>query len=134
MRIFSKALQFAARKHAGQMRNNGDTYIIHPIRVAQEVKTAEQKVIALLHDVLEDTDTTFSELEELFGTPIADAVEALTHREGESYVDYIERVKQNPDAVQVKIADICDNLSDAPSANAIRKSAIAITALIHTLS
>ena len=129
--IYSEALAFAARKHVGHKRTNGDNYIIHPIRVSQEVKTETQKVIALLHDTMEDTDTTFSELFNLFGGEVADAVECLTRRKGESNEDYIERVKTNPDAVAVKIADICDNLSDFPSDNAIRKGAYGITELLR---
>lgn len=130
MSLYGKALQFAAQKHAGQKRSNGDNYIIHPIRVSQEVFTEKQKVIALLHDTLEDTTATFEELMDTFGIAIADAVESLTHLKGESYADYIQRVKKNPDAVAVKIADICDNLGDSPSENAIKKSALGITELV----
>jgi len=129
MSTYARALEFSARKHAGHKRNNGDNYIIHPIRVSQEVFTEKQKLMALLHDTLEDTGTTYEELVENFGKEVADGVEALTHRKGESYADYIERVRKNPDAVQVKIADIADNLNDSPSENAIKKSAHAISVL-----
>lgn len=121
--MYKQALEFAVFKHAGQKRSNGDNYIIHPIRVSQEVKGTKQKVVALLHDTVEDTDTTLEEIETTFGTDIANCVDALTHRKGESYADYIERLKADPDAVQVKLADIADNLTDAPSDNAIRKVA-----------
>ncbi len=130
MNRYKSALEFAAKKHAGHKRLNGDNYIIHPIRVSQEVKTETQKIAALLHDTVEDTDTTIDEIQGLFGPAVAAAVEALTHRKGESYVQYIERVKMNPDAIQVKLADIADNLSDSPSANAIKKSSHAVTVLM----
>lgn len=130
MSTYATALTFAARKHAGQKRSNGDNYIIHPIRVSQEVKTMRQKIIALLHDTLEDTETTYDELVLTFGVDIAIPVLALTKCEGQSYEEYIEQVKLNSDAVAVKIADIADNLSDAPSDNAVRKSAKAIEQLV----
>ncbi|MEK7992877.1 MAG: HD domain-containing protein [Planctomycetota bacterium] len=125
-----RALEFAATKHAGHKRKNGDNYIIHPIRVSQEVFTEKQKAIALLHDTLEDTGTTLEELTEQFGDEIAASVEVLTHRKGESYADYIQRVKKDPDATAVKISDIADNLNDSPSENAIKKGALGITTLL----
>lgn len=130
MNDYTKALEFAATKHAGNKRKNGDNFIIHPIRVSQEVKTEKQKIIALLHDVLEDTDATYDELKKEFGTDIAHTVLVLTREKEEAYEDYIARVKTNNDAVAVKIADIADNLSDTPSKNAIIRSAKAITELV----
>lgn len=129
MSTYRKALEFAATKHAGQKRRNGDNYIIHPIRVSQEVKTETQKVIALLHDTVEDTATTVTEIRMHFGAEVAAAVDALTHRENEPYMDYIRRVSKNPDARQVKIADLADNLSDAPTSKAIERGAAAIELL-----
>lgn len=128
--MYHKALTFIAKRHSGHKRRNGNPYIIHPIRVSQEVHSITEKVVALLHDVVEDTDTTAQEVEEQFGTEVADAVEALTRRKGEDYMVYIRRVKANPIAVTVKIADISDNLSDSPSDSAITKSAEAIEFLV----
>ena len=128
--MFRKALEFATKKHSGHKRRNGDNYIIHPIRVSQEVSTIRQKVIALLHDTLEDTETTYEEIEREFGTPVANAVLCLTHHDSEPYEKYIERVKTNDDAIAVKIADIADNLSDSPSDKAIKRSSIAIVSLL----
>ena len=127
---YKKALEFAALKHAGQKRRNGDNYIIHPIRVSQEVKTQKQRIIALLHDTVEDTETTLEEITEAFGPEISEAVDALTHRTNEPYATYIQRVKKNSDAIQVKLADIADNLSDAPTSKAITQSAAAIEELL----
>lgn len=130
MSQFQLALRFIAEKHKGLKRYNGNPFIIHPIRVSQEVVGETAKVIALLHDVIEDTDTTLDELKELFGEEVSSVVEVLTHRKGESYQDYILRVRENPVAIAVKIADISDNLSDSPSDNAIEKSAKALEVLL----
>ncbi len=128
--MYQKALTFITKRHSGQKRRNGNPYIIHPIRVSQEVHSITEKVVALLHDVIEDTKTTLQEVEEAFGTEVADAVEALSRREKEDYMVYIRRVKLNPIALSVKIADISDNLSDSPSDSAITKSAEALEYLI----
>ena len=128
--MYQEALKFIAKKHAGQKRLNGNPYIIHPIRVSQEVQGVA-KIVALLHDVIEDTDATLEELRAAFGDQVAETVEVLTHRKGESWLDYIARVKQNDLATTVKIADIADNLADSPSDHAIEKSAKALDILIN---
>ena len=132
MNVYKRALEFAATAHAGQKRKNGDNYIIHPIRVSQEVKTEDQKVIALLHDTVEDTEATLAEIREQFGDHVAFCVDLLTHRDNEPYDAYIQRVKKHPDAVQVKLADLADNLSDAPTSKAIVRSAAAVDTLLNT--
>ena len=118
---FNYAKDYANEKHEGQLRLGGERFFIHPLRVCQRVKTILQQTIAILHDTVEDTDATLEEIEKKFGKEVADGVDAMTHRVGESYHDYITRVLTNPDAVAVKIADICDNLNDDPSQNAIKK-------------
>jgi len=130
MKTYKKALRFATNAHKGQKRTNGNNYIIHPIRVSQDVRTETQKVIALLHDTVEDTGTTLGTIAQEFGNEVARAVDCLTHRKGESYDEYITRVLAEPDAIAVKIADICDNLSDNPSNNAIEKCSRALERLI----
>lgn len=92
-----------------------------------------QKVIALLHDTIEDTDTTFDEIKEEFNEHIARCVQLLSHPKGYSYKEYIEEVKKEPDAVAVKIADIVDNMSDSPSDNAINKGSYGISELMPLL-
>jgi len=129
--MYQKAIKFITEKCKGLKRRNGNPCIIHPIRVSQEVKSEEEKVVALLHDIVEDTDVSFIEIATLFGFEITNAVEALTHRKGEDYLDYIKRVKENPLALTVKIADIADNLSDSPSNNAIERYAKALDVLIN---
>ncbi len=128
--MYKRALEFITKKHAGQKRNNGHPYIIHPIRVSKEMRSDTEKIVALLHDVLEDTEATIEELGE-FGPAVVEAVIALTHQEGENYFSYIERLKRNEIARAVKIADISDNLKDNPSVHAMEKSATALEMLIN---
>ncbi|MFA6325327.1 MAG: HD domain-containing protein [Candidatus Paceibacterota bacterium] len=129
--MYQKALEFIIKKHRGQIRRNGDPYVIHPIRVSQEVTGDYLKTIALLHDVLEDTDTTMEELEDVFGQDMAFVVWCITHGKKESYEDYIARVKINEKTKAVKIADIVDNLMDNPNEKQIKKYVKALNYLIN---
>lgn len=103
----------ATRAHAGQKRKDGTDYIAHPIRVAIRCESKESKIVALLHDVVEDTSVGFKELRELgFSQSILDAIDSVTKRPGEKYADFILRSKVNPVGCNVKLADIADNLDD----------------------
>lgn len=108
-----KAATVASRVHAKQQRKDDTPYIAHPIRVAIRCSGRLEKVIALLHDTVEDTDTTLDDLADLgFTQEVIDAVDALSRRPGESYGDFIARCSRNQLAKTVKLADIEDNLSD----------------------
>ncbi len=96
--------------HKGQMDRNGEPYIGHPKAVASYVGTKEEKTVALLHDVVEDTDVTEEELRPIFGKRITDAVMLLTHEEGVPYLDYVRNLKDNPLAKTVKLADLKHNM------------------------
>ena len=87
----------------------GAPYIGHCERVVGRLEEPEYKVVGWLHDVVEDTEVTIDEIRAEFGSDTAAAVEAITHREGEPWEDYIERVKSNPVAKAVKISDLIDN-------------------------
>ncbi len=102
-------VEFARQKHGNQSYGS-QPYITHLLRVALQVDSDTMKTIALLHDVLEDTATTKHELLTLFGEGVADVVEILTRSEQMDYFDYINKVKQNPFATLVKIADLRDNI------------------------
>lgn len=118
MGLIGKALEVAVRAHAGQKDKGGYDYVLHPITVALHVRTEDEKVVALLHDAVEDTDVTLEDLRELgFSETIVSAVDALTQRNGEARVDYLRRVKENPLATAVKIADLNHNsdISRIPS-------------------
>ena len=105
---FAKAL--AAYVHAGQTDRAGKPYIEHPLAVAAQMDTEQERIVALLHDVLEDTAVTYDTLCNLFGAEIADRVARLTHREGESYMDYVRRVGEDPVTRKVKLADLRHNM------------------------
>lgn len=121
-KLFDKALAFATAKHAGQKRKfTGKDYITHPVAVAEIVR--EQgwpewaQVIAVLHDVIEDCDVTHADLEERFGLHVADMVQRLSAKEGESYLDFILRAGACEETRIVKLADIQHNMSDMPTRN-----------------
>lgn len=107
------AAQVAARAHQNQKRKDGTPYIAHPIRVAIRCETEEEKIVALLHDVPEDTTVGFKELRELgFDNEILDAIDSVTKRPGEKYSDRVLRAKANAIGRKVKLADLADNLED----------------------
>lgn len=105
---FAKAL--AAYAHAGQTDRAGKPYIEHPLAVAAQLDTEQERIVALLHDVLEDTAVTYDTLRNLFGAEISDRVARLTHRAGESYMEYVRRVGEDPVTRKVKLADLRHNM------------------------
>ena len=104
------AYELAKRAHSGQVDKAGVDYINHPVAVSDMVYPEEEKTVALLHDVVEDTGITIVCLRALFDDNIVDAVECLTRKSGESYNEYIRRVAQNPITRHVKIADLAHNM------------------------
>ena len=95
--------------HKGQTDHAGAPYINHPESVAALVKTEEEKTVAYLHDVLEDTDVTEEELREVFGDEITEKVLLLTHDPEVPYLDYVRNLKSDPTARAVKLADLTHN-------------------------
>lgn len=115
-KLLMTALNFAVDAHKKQFDKAGLPYVLHPIRVAEAMETEEEKVVALLHDVVEDTSVTLLDIYAEFNVfkhpvkdTIHDAVNAMTKRHGEKYQDYLDRVAANPIAKAVKIADMADN-------------------------
>ena len=104
------AFEIAKMAHAGQTDKAGLDYILHPLQVAAEVTTDEEKAVALLHDIIEDTDVTASELLAK-GLPdnVVEAVEALTKKHNQNYAAYLAGVKKNRLATAVKLADLKHN-------------------------
>lgn len=111
MATLELAISLAAERHAGQVDKANAPYILHPLRVMLNVPDIEHKIVAVLHDVLEDTSTTIDELYR-FGFPshLIEAIIALTKQEGESRIQAAQRTVQNPIARVVKLADITDNM------------------------
>ena len=105
---FAQAL--AEYAHSGQVDKGGQPYINHPLAVAGKVTGDDLKVIALLHDVLEDTFVSYDTLVNLFGQRIADAVNALTRKQDETYEAFIDRVRLDDLARIVKLADLEHNM------------------------
>ena len=107
----AEAFYFMMSAHKGQVDKNGEVYALHPIRISLVFTDWRLRVIALLHDVIEDTDYAIKDLPISLKSPeIVDAIEAITHRKDEPYLKYIDRVKENTLARAVKIKDIRDNL------------------------
>lgn len=105
-----KAINLAFKAHDGQLDKSGLPYILHPIHVAEQMNDEITTCIALMHDVLEDTDYKREDLEaEGFPEEIIVGVETLTKPDDISYEDYIKNVKKNPYATKVKLADIEHN-------------------------
>ncbi len=104
------AKQFATRAHAGQVDKEGLPYITHPIKVASLVDGYDEKIVAYLHDTVEDTDVKIEEIKELFGEKIADAVAHMTHTKNKDYYEYINHLSENEIAVKVKMADLTHNM------------------------
>lgn len=103
------AFLLAEKAHEGQTDKAGVDYIQHPITVASLVDGENEKVSALLHDVMEDTEFPESALRILFGDEIVDTLLLFTHRDGESYEEYIEKISKSELATKVKIADLTHN-------------------------
>jgi (p)ppGpp synthase/HD superfamily hydrolase len=104
------AIFMAMQAHEGQTDKIGAAYIYHPLRVMGKMQNNTDRIIAVLHDVVEDTDVTLGLVCFVFGEEIAYAVDALTKRPGEQYIDYLDRVRANDRAIRVKLADIEDNM------------------------
>lgn len=112
MSTLQRALEIATQAHQGQFDKAGRDYIGHPLRVMEMGKTENEKIVGILHDVIEDTDWTFEMLaEEGFSDEVIAALKCVTKTsENENYDDFIDRVKKNPLAVTVKINDLTDNM------------------------
>ena len=105
-----RAIEIAVKAHSGQVDKAGQPYILHPLRVMMKMDNDTDRIVAVLHDVIEDTCITSLWLEKNFSYEVTDAIKALTKRRSEDYMDYIYRVVQDPIARRVKLADLDDNM------------------------
>lgn len=103
------ASKIAYKAHDGQTDKAGVPYIFHPIHIAEQMDSEESCVVALLHDVIEDSDITLEILNKYFNDDIITALRVLTKKENDDYVMYIKRVKTNKLATKVKIKDLEHN-------------------------
>lgn len=110
-RPYVEALRIMLRRHHGQKDKAGRDYYFHPMRVAHRCVDPKAKIVALLHDTIEDTGLTPGELrQEGFGEDIISGVLAVTRREGETYAQFIGRAKRDAYGASVKISDLEDNM------------------------
>lgn len=107
-----RAIEIAVEAHSGVKDKGGAPYILHPLAVMHSLETENEKIVGVLHDVVEDSDWTFEKLaEEGFSIEIVDAVRSVTKSSEDSdYSDFIRRVKRNPIGKKVKIADLKHNM------------------------
>ncbi len=109
--MLDKAILIATKSHQGQIDKAGQPYILHPLRVMFSRKNETERICAVLHDVIEDTDITLDYLRsEGLSEEILIALDALTRRESETYDKFIDRIINNNIASHVKLADLCDNM------------------------
>ena len=111
--LTNRAMQIAFSAHNGQVDKGGIPYIFHPYHLAEQMKDEITTCVALLHDVMEDTDVTYDELASKFPKEVMDALVLLTHKKGTDYLDYVRAIKQNPYALAVKLADIEHNSDES---------------------
>ena len=108
--ITKKALKLCFEAHKEQVDKSGMPYVFHPFHLAEQMETEETTVVALLHDLVEDTDYTIADLASMgFGKTITDAIALMTHADGVAYMDYVREIKNNPIAKAVKLADLKHN-------------------------
>lgn len=105
-----KAMRIAFEAHKNQVDKSGMPYIYHPIHLAEQMVDENTVCVALLHDVIEDTDWTLEELaKQGFDEMVMDALELMTHADEIPYMEYVEKIKSNPIAQTVKLADLKHN-------------------------
>ena len=107
--LTNKALKFAYDAHHGQLDYNGIPYIFHPVHLAESMDDEISCCAALLHDVVEDTDVTMTQLCREFPPEVTEVVALLTHDDGSDYFTYVRRIKDHPIARKVKLADLEHN-------------------------
>ena len=105
-----KALRIAFDAHKEHTDKTGLPYIFHPFHLAEQMETEDEVIVALLHDVVEDSNITLEDLRAHgFSENVMEALSLLTHDDSVEYMDYIEKIKSNPLAVKVKLADLRHN-------------------------
>ena len=111
MSNLENAITLAVNAHVGQVDKAGQPYILHPLRVMLQVSEPYERMVAALHDVVEDTEISLESLREQgFPKEVVEAVDALTKRDGETRMQAAKRAAANTIARMVKIADVSDNL------------------------
>jgi len=122
MATLERAIAIAAEAHQGQVDKAGAPYILHPLRVMMRLSSADERIVGVLHDVVEDTGWTFEDLaKEGFSSAAIDALRSVTKLEGEAYEDFVLRASRNAIGAKVKLADLADNSDMSRIANPTEK-------------
>lgn len=120
--LLNNAIILATQAHKGQVDKGGNNYILHPIRVMLKCNTLEEQIVAICHDIIEDTYILEIDLiSSGFSKEIIDAIYAITRRTNETYLNFIRRCQQNPIAKIVKLADLDDNMNLSRISNPTQK-------------
>lgn len=118
------ALKLCFDAHKNQTDKSGMPYVFHPFHLAEQMKDEDTTIVALLHDVVEDTDYTIADLKRMgFPTNVLEALELLTHNDGTPYMEYVAKIKDNPIAKAVKLADLEHN-SDLSRLDTVDENAL----------
>ena len=105
-----EAMKLCFKAHKRQTDKSGIPYVFHPIHLAEQMETEETTIVALLHDLIEDTRYTLKYLEKKgYDKTVIDAIALMTHADGVDYMDYVRAIKENPIAKAVKLADLKHN-------------------------
>ena len=112
-KLTNQAMRMAYNAHHGQLDKGGIPYIFHPYHLAEQMPDEYTTCVALLHDVVEDTDVTLKQLSEIFPKEVVDAVALMTHSADTDYLTYVKAIKQNPIAKIVKMADLKHNSNES---------------------
>ena len=106
----NKAIKLCYKAHAGQVDKSGLPYVHHPLHLAEQMDDEVSTIVALLHDVVEDTDYTLEDLEQMdFSDDVIEAIRLMTHDDSVPYFDYVREIARNPIATKVKLADLAHN-------------------------
>lgn len=108
--LTNKALKIAYTAHHGQLDKSGLPYIFHPLHLAEQMNDEISTCVAILHDVVEDTEISFDQLAKEFPNEIIESIQLLTRDDNIQYFEYIRNIKEDPIAVKVKLADLDHNL------------------------
>lgn len=120
-----KALKLCFDAHKEQVDKSGLPYVFHPFHLADQMEDEDTTIVALLHDVVEDTEVTFADLAQMgFSQQVIGAIQAMTRLEGVPYMEYVARIRNNPIARRVKLADLRHN-SDLSRLDQVDEKALA---------
>lgn len=119
-----QAMKLCFEAHKDQQDKSGLPYVFHPFHLAEQMQDEVTCTVALLHDVVEDTEYTFDDLADMGFPPVVlEALRLLTHEESVPYMDYVRKIKQNPVAAAVKLADLQHN-SDLSRMDVVTEQAL----------